>query len=168
MLLNKYARQAGSKVTRPHGKRPRSPSAEISYRHPELAGEPKRQVTRQTVQSRLVYTGDSSYWRVKEQGAKAADIERRLIPEKSLVIGTHVLKLKDPVTEPAADKPILAIVPKATSNDHEAGSSQTEVIKSRDPKYIQPKWCPPGITKTQKRKLQRARNRESQRRRVQR
>ena len=62
-------------------------------------------------------------------------IERGLIPEKSLVIGTHVLKLKDPVTEPAADEPILAIVPKVTSNDHEAGSSQTEVIKFRDPGF---------------------------------
>ena len=77
-----------------------------------------------------------------------------------MVIGTHVLKLKDLVTEPLNDKPILAIVPKATSNDHEAGSSQTEVTRPRDPKYTQPKWCPPGITKTQKRKLQRARNRE--------
>ena len=77
-----------------------------------------------------------------------------------MVIGTHVLKLKDPVAEPATDKPILAIMPKATTSDHEAGSSQTEVTKSRDPKYTQPKWCPPGITKTQRRKLQRARNRE--------
>ena len=77
-----------------------------------------------------------------------------MIPDKSLVIGTHVLKLKDPVTEPAADKPIFAIMPKVISSDHEAGSSQTEVTRPRDPKYIQPKWCPPGITKTQKRKLQ--------------
>ena len=122
----------------------------MPFRSSLWAGEPKRQVTRQTVQSRLVYPGDSSYWRVKEQGAKATDIGRSLISEKSLVIGTHVLKLKDPVTEPAADEPILAIVPKVTSNDHEAGSSQTEVIKFRDPKYVQPKWCPPGITKTQK------------------
>ena len=160
MLLNKYVRQAGSRATRQYGKRPRSPSTERSHRYQESAGGFKRQITRQMMQSRLLYPGESSYWRVKEQGAKAANMERRLVPEESLVIGTHVLKLKDPVIKPAYNKPIIAIVPKATSSDHEAGSSRTEIAKSRDPKYTQPKWCPPGITKTQKRKLQRARNRE--------
>ena len=83
-----------------------------------------------------------------------------MVPNNSLVIGTHVLKLKDPAIGLANDEPILAIVPKVTSNDHEAGSSQAVATKPRDPKYTQPKWCPPGITKTQRRKLQRARNRE--------
>ena len=83
-----------------------------------------------------------------------------MVPNNSLVIRTHVLKLKDPAIEPANDEPILAIMPKVTSSDHEAGSSQAVAAKPRDPKYTQSKWCPPGITKTQRRKLQRARNRE--------
>jgi len=41
------------------------------------------------------------------------------------------------------------------ANDHEAGSS-----KSAADKYHQPRWCPSGLTHTQKRKLQRLRNKE--------
>ena len=40
------------------------------------------------------------------------------------------------------------------ANDHEASSSGAAS------KYHQPKWCPPGLTYTQKRKLQRLRNKE--------
>ena len=45
-------------------------------------------------------------------------------------------------------KPVMA-------NDHDAGSS-----KSAADKYHQPRWCPSGLTHTQKRKLQRLRNKE--------
>ena len=45
-------------------------------------------------------------------------------------------------------KPVMA-------NDHEAGSS-----KSAADKYHQPRWCPSGLTHTQKRKLQRLHNKE--------
>ena len=41
------------------------------------------------------------------------------------------------------------------SNDHGAGSS-----KGAADKYHQPRWCPSGLTHTQKRKLQRLRNKE--------
>jgi len=41
------------------------------------------------------------------------------------------------------------------ANDHEASSSNNAVDK-----YHQPRWCPPGLTQTQKRKLQRLRNKE--------
>jgi len=41
------------------------------------------------------------------------------------------------------------------SNDHEAGSS-----KGAADKYHQPRWCPSGLTHTQKRKLQRLHNKE--------
>ena len=42
----------------------------------------------------------------------------------------------------------------AMANDHKASSS-----KGAD-KYHQPRWCPLGLTHTQKRKLQRLRNKE--------
>ena len=42
-------------------------------------------------------------------------------------------------------------------NDHEASTSKA---KPRDPKYTQRKWCPLGLTKTMKRRLQRMRNHE--------
>ena len=41
-----------------------------------------------------------------------------------------------------------------TANNHEAGSSKVA------DKYHQPCWCPEGLTHTQKRKLQRLRNKE--------
>ena len=47
----------------------------------------------------------------------------------------------------SAEEPVMA-------NDHEAGSS-----KMAD-KYHQPRWCPEGLTHTQKRKLQRLHNKE--------
>jgi hypothetical protein len=35
-------------------------------------------------------------------------------------------------------------------------------IKAADPKYSMPRWCPAGLTRSQKRKLQRLRAKESQ------
>ena len=49
-----------------------------------------------------------------------------------------------------SQKPVIA-------NDHEAGSS-----KSAADKYHQPRWCPSGLTHTQKGKLQRLRNKEKE------
>ena len=40
-------------------------------------------------------------------------------------------------------------------SDPEASTSKD---KPKDPKYTQPKWCPPGLTKTMNRRLQRMRN----------
>jgi hypothetical protein len=42
------------------------------------------------------------------------------------------------------------------ANDHEASSSKT------DPKYHWPRWCPGGLTHTEKRKLQRMRSQEKE------
>jgi hypothetical protein len=38
----------------------------------------------------------------------------------------------------------------------------TTTIKTTDPKYSMPRWCPTGLTRSQKRKLQRLRAKESQ------
>jgi hypothetical protein len=38
----------------------------------------------------------------------------------------------------------------------------TTIIKTADPKYSMPRWCPAGLTRSQKRKLQRLRAKESQ------
>ena len=50
-------------------------------------------------------------------------------------------------------------------NDHE---ESTNKAKPRDPKYTQPKWCPPGLTKIMKMRLQRMRNQEPRESRAQR
>jgi hypothetical protein len=38
----------------------------------------------------------------------------------------------------------------------------TTAIKIADPKYFMPRWCPSGLTRPQKRKLQRLRAKENQ------
>jgi hypothetical protein len=53
------------------------------------------------------------------------------------------------------DRPIIIEETPATKQD--------DVPKKVDSKYLQPKWCPPGLNKTQRRKLQRARHRQQER-----
>ena len=54
----------------------------------------------------------------------------------------------DTLVDVTSQKPVMA-------NDHEAGSS-----KSAADKYHQPRWCPSGLTHTQKSKLQRLHNKK--------
>jgi len=56
------------------------------------------------------------------------------VGKKSIVFGKSV---NSPVQRPTR------------ANDHQAGSS------SSASKHFRPRWCPPGLTRTQKRKLQR-------------
>jgi hypothetical protein len=49
---------------------------------------------------------------------------------------------------------VVTSTPEVTANDHEAGGS------SSNSKYFLPRWCPPGLTRTQRRKLQRLRFQE--------
>jgi len=61
--------------------------------------------------------------------------------------GKGLMDIEKSVDVPS-QKPVMA-------NDHEAGSS-----KRAADKYHQPRWCPSGLTHTQKRKLQRHCNKE--------
>ena len=72
-------------------------------------------------------------------------------------IGKIELPIKDAGKEPmvieeSVDVPSQKLV---MANDHEAGSS-----KGAADMYHQPRWCPSGLTHTQKRKLQHLRNKE--------
>ncbi|KAK1668451.1 hypothetical protein QYE76_056610 [Lolium multiflorum] len=102
-------------------------------------------------------------WRPKSPCAEISESSKQQENStnvNSVIIGTQELKLKEPVVvdEPAnSKKVILNIPPRSSANDHEASTSKA---KPRDPKYTQPKWCPLGLTKTQKRRLQRMRNQE--------
>ena len=56
------------------------------------------------------------------------------------------------------EKPVNVSQELALANDHEASSSN---LKDQDKeKYFQPRWCPLGLTHTQKRRLQRLRRQE--------
>jgi hypothetical protein len=52
-----------------------------------------------------------------------------------------------------------APAPKQDEVPKEVAGDEKERAKS-DSKYLQPKWCPPGLNKTQQRKLQRAWHRQ--------
>ena len=128
----------------------------------------------QPVRSRLVFPNIPE----KSQSSIATNIPEKSqssvaanMPEKShagsdsINIGTQVVTMRQSATSNSDGKgPILTIAPRSAANDHEASSSRgpppPKEKKPVDPKYTQPVWCPPGLTKTQKRKLQRLRNQD--------
>lgn len=94
-------------------------------------------------------------WHIKSLGTIAAESgkAKQKINADSIIIGTQILDIQQPIVNgnlvnPA--EPMFAIAPKSLDNDNEASTSQA---KLRGPKYTWPKWCPPGLPKTQKRKL---------------
>jgi hypothetical protein len=90
----------------------------------------------------------------------------------SLVIGTQMLGSQGSIVMTNKGKsrgPILTLRPRLATHDLEAGSSKNMMDDPKDPKpvkklinpkYVRPKWCPPGLTKMEKRKLQWLRNKE--------
>ena len=68
-------------------------------------------------------------------------------------------KAQDAKEGPAiVEKPVNISQKLVLANDHEASSSN---LKDQDKeKYFQPRWCPPGLTHTQKRRLQHLRCQE--------
>ena len=149
MLMSKYVRSAGSSSNRLYGKRPRSPTPEKFSRYvkPAAAFDKSRLGPTGRLEEYLPSSEVGKMWRVKPPGIKAGKPESMSGKSfgGSLTIGTQVLKIREPVVEPAQSRPMLAIGPNGAVNDHEASSSQA---KPRDPKYTQPKWCPAGLTKT--------------------
>ena len=61
-------------------------------------------------------------------------------------VGKNLITFSESVNSPI-QRPIMA-------NDHQADNSSSAL------KYFQPRWFPPGLTRTQKRKLRRLRNKE--------
>ena len=110
------------------------------------------------VRDRLSYDANRSFqskgaqkvWRPKSPCAETAESGKakdHKTNASSVVSGSDELKFKKPVSdEPVnSNRLVLAIQPRSSANDHEASTSQAQ---PRDPKYTQPKWCPPGLTKT--------------------
>ena len=91
-------------------------------------------------------------WRVKLPSVAAVELGKgkENINADSLILSTETFTTQQPTVHSNPTEPILVIAPKHSANDHEASTSQ---VKPIDPKYTQPRWCPSGLTKTQKRKL---------------
>jgi hypothetical protein len=81
---------------------------------------------------------------------------QEVAPPASITIGSTkvpMIKINEPIVIEEPTTEAMNEVPMgATTNNQEVKS-----IK-RDSKYCQPKWCPPGLSKTKRRKLQRARH----------
>jgi len=126
------------------------------------AKDAEGKIARQPVHSRLVFPNKAE----KSQSSGVADMAEKV--GATIIIGTRVVPMSQPIAinSPAGKWPILTIAPKPAANDHEASSGKgpapapPKEKKPVDPKYTQPVWCPPGLTKTQKRKLQRLRNQD--------
>jgi len=92
---------------------------------------------------------------------KKLEVQSEATPEKATVVQIGEIKVvvQDKGKEPMViDKSATSSAPPVqkpfTANNHEAGGSKVA------DKYHQPHWCPEGLTHTQKRKLQRLRNKE--------
>ena len=95
----------------------------------------------------------------KEEPKPVVDVDKSKT-NTVVKIGEIKVAIKDADKEPKdIEKSVDVPVQKpAMANDHEAGSS-----KSAADKYSQPRWCPSGLTHTQKRKLQHLRNKKKRR-----
>ena len=97
-------------------------------------------------------------YRVKE---KKEEVQPTIDPEKTkaddvLHIGNIKVVVNDAGTRPMVFGKLVnpPIQRPIMDNDHEDSSSNSIS------KYFQPRWCPPGLTRTQRRKLQRLRAQE--------
>jgi len=96
---------------------------------------------------------------------KKSEVQPETTPEKTkantvVQIGEIKVVVQDKGKEPMViDKSATSSAPLVqklfTTNNHEASGSKVA------DKYHQPRWCPEGLTHTQKRKLQRLRNKET-------
>ena len=95
---------------------------------------------------------------------KKSEVQSEATPEKAkadivVQIGEIKVVVQDKGKEPMViDKSATSSTPPVqkpfTANNHETGGSKVA------DKYHQPRWCPEGLTHTQRRKLQRLRNKE--------
>jgi hypothetical protein len=105
----------------------------------------------------------SSHAEVSESASKK---EERSTRANIIKIGAEDIQTKELgkgpiiVDNPAKSGGVVAAVqPISAANNHEASTSSTKKI---DPKYTQPRWCPLGLSKTKKRRLQRMRTQQKE------
>ena len=108
-----------------------------SHRRPVKVRSP-RQVYRVKKKKDEVHTT------VDPEKAKADDKVQICNIKVDVSVASTRLMVFDKSVNPPVQRPIM-------DNDHGASSSNSTS------KYFQPRWCPPGLTRTQRRKLQRLR-----------
>ena len=101
-------------------------------------------------------------YRIKEK--KDKPVPMQVDSEKAPIVKVVQVESRKGKAQGAQEGPVIMEKPVNVSqkvllaNDHEASSSN---LKDQDKeKYLQPRWCPPGLTHTQKRRLQRLHHQE--------
>jgi hypothetical protein len=95
--------------------------------------------------------------KIREEEVQEMDIDPERTTSLDIIqIGTMNVSVEESGKRPVApsNKVVTPTQKGSAANDHEASGS-----KSR-PECFLPRWCPPGLTHTQRRKLQRLRLRE--------
>jgi hypothetical protein len=156
-LLHKYVNQKAVSLNRPQKKRPRSPmhdeGSSRSVFNRLSRGMQDRLSSWQSVQPAIQRSNlPRQVYRVKKteniapmQVDTPTSAEAYVAPEGKRDPG------KRPVVESSSAKLVI---------DEEAKFNQGSGARKIDSKYMQPRWCPSGLTKTQKRRLQRLRDQE--------
>ena len=96
--------------------------------------------------------------KIREEEVWKMDIDAERTTDRDIIqIGTMGVPIEKDGKRPVVlNDQVVTSTPKGSvvANDHEASGSKSH------PKYFLPRWCPPGLTHTQRRKLQRLRFRE--------
>jgi hypothetical protein len=79
-----------------------------------------------------------------------SEIERTTTGD-AIQIGISQVKLNEEFNRPIVINDQANTIVEDVALDHK----EEKADKVLDSKYLQPRWCPPGLTRTQKRKLQR-------------
>jgi hypothetical protein len=87
----------------------------------------------------------------KEMQMMEVDPERTTSQDIIQIGSMDVLIGEDGKRPIVPNNKVVTSIPEVATNDHEASGS------SSNSKYFLPRWCPPGLTHTQRRKLQRLR-----------
>jgi hypothetical protein len=75
---------------------------------------------------------------------------KRTTGQDIIQIGSMDVSIEEDGKRPIVpNNKVVISTPEVAANDHEASGS------SSNSKYLLPRWCPPGLTHTQRRKLQR-------------
>jgi hypothetical protein len=92
----------------------------------------------------------------KEEVQKMEFDPKRITGQDIIQIGSMDVPIGEDGKRPIVpnNKVVTSTPEVVAANDHEASGS------SSNSKYFLPRWCPPGLTRTQRRKLQRLRFQE--------
>jgi hypothetical protein len=96
-------------------------------------------------------SGQQSIEAINEEKVMLKSEIERTTTGDAIQIGISQVKLDEEFNRPIVINDQANTIVEDVALDHK----EEKADKVLDSKYLQPRWCPPGLTRTQKRKLQR-------------